>query len=280
MIGAITDQDQQGYWGLANLASDPETGEMIAGRGAVWQTITNYYANQLVEYVQLLTGKLTPDQVTTGGDLVASMKSLGTGQTPSAEILDAPLRTNPQHHLDGVRTGIERLKLPDAGWMKPGMTMRSNDINTPGALDTGVRRLLAGRQNGRRHQPRHRAACPQPRRNSDRGPHDELRPGAPGADHRRSRRQRAARLDDADCVAVPGQLQRAAPTSLDRIRSTVSAYQCGMEAGFQDDLLLGLAQRLATGNPIMQADPLDAPVAFGRDWNFKKSDGSIDYSNT
>src|SRR5262249_54510269 len=37
MIGAITDHDAQGYWGLANIAADRETGEMVAGRGAVWQ---------------------------------------------------------------------------------------------------------------------------------------------------------------------------------------------------------------------------------------------------
>ena len=126
MIGAITDHDHQGYWGLANISGDPETGEVLAGRGAVWQTITDYYADQLIEYVQLLTGKLSPDQVTNGSDLVTSMKRLGTGNSTSAQILDAPIRERGLSHLASLTAGIEKQKLPNSGWFKAG-TLRSND---------------------------------------------------------------------------------------------------------------------------------------------------------
>src|SRR5258706_15624368 len=70
MIGAITDHDQQGYWGLANIAADRETGEMVAGRGAVWQTITDYYASYLVQLVRVINGDLDPSQVSDGSSLV------------------------------------------------------------------------------------------------------------------------------------------------------------------------------------------------------------------
>jgi len=93
MIGAITDHDAQGYWGLANIASDPETGEMIAGRGAVWQTITDYYASATVDLVRVLNGELTPDDIATGNNLVEAMHQIGngnSGHSPSSETLDAP----------------------------------------------------------------------------------------------------------------------------------------------------------------------------------------------
>jgi hypothetical protein len=290
MIGAITDQDQQGYWGLANLATDPETGEMIAGRGAVWQTITDYYANQLIEYVQLLTSaNLTVDQVITGGDLVGAMDALGggkaglsyglqsqqTGQTPSAQILDAPLKQLGLDHVNALKSGIDRQKLPGSGWMsKAGMVMRTGNPTNPGALDRGLQRLLDGRMLGD---------------GTNRGTSRLLSLAGTPLEAMMMNEQQArlapTKLPD-DNALLPSTLNAASPFrqqssavrhTIERIRSTLSAYQCGMEAGFQDDLLLGLAQRLATGAPIMQSDPLDKPVAFGRDWNFKKSGGGLDY---
>jgi hypothetical protein len=63
---------------------------------------------------------------------------------------------------------------------------------------------------------------------------------------------------------------------IERMRSQLRAYQCNYEAPFSDDILLGLAQRLSTGAPILMSNPDDAPVAFGRDWDFRAG-GSMNY---
>ncbi len=275
MMGAITDQDQQGYWGLANIASDPETGEMIAGRGAVWQTITDYYANQLIEYVQLLTGKLTPDAVTEGEDLVSSMKKLGAGTSTSAAILDHPQQKNGLLDVSPLRTGISRTKLPDAGWFKPGgMTMVSNDPDKPGAMDISLQRLLAGRMLGD---------------GTARGSARLLSLAGSQTEALMMNTDQAAlapTLQQGGNTLLPTTVAAASPfqgnssamrRTMNAMRGAMEEWQCGIEAGFQDDLLLGLAQRLSTGNPIMQSDPLDGPVSFGQDWNFKGSGGAIDY---
>ena len=39
---------------------------------------------------------------------------------------------------------------------------------------------------------------------------------------------------------------------IERVKNSMRAYECEMEASFSDDMLLGLAQRLAKGTPILQ----------------------------
>ena len=65
--------------------------------------------------------------------------------------------------------------------------------------------------------------------------------------------------------------------AMQRLRSQLTAWQCNHEAAFGDDVLQGLANRIVMGNPIRRSDPLDEPVAFGRDWNFRRADGTLDY---
>jgi hypothetical protein len=274
MIGAITDQDQQGYWGLANISGDPETGEVFAGRGAVWQTITDYYATQVVTYVKLLTGKLTPDQVDNGSDLVSSMQALGTGHTPSAHLIDDTIRTRGLSHITEPFTkALANQKLPGSGWFKSG-SMRTNDPNNPGALDQGLKRLLSGRTLGdgtpRGDQRLLSLAGTQIEGRLMNEQQARLAPTATPDDN-------ALLASTMNAASPMRQQSSAARHFLHNMRNQMTAYQCGIEAGFQDDLLLGLAKRLSGTQPIMASDPLDGPVAFGRDWNFRKQDNSIDF---
>jgi hypothetical protein len=269
MIGAITDHDNQGYWGLANISGDPETGEVLAGRGAVWQTITDYYGEMLVEYVKLLTNKLTPDQVVDGGDLVAGMIQLGTGNSPSAQLIDNNIRQRGLSHLAAMVEPITKAKLPNSGWFKSG-TLRGPN----GKLQQGLDNLLQGRGLG------DGTSRGDARMSTLRGTQFETML----MNNQQVRLAATAAPDDG--LALPTTLEQASPMRgqsnaqrhfINQMRSRIAAYQCAMEAGFQDDLLLGLARRLAGGAPIMQSDPLDGPVAFGRDWTFKKSDGTYDF---
>ncbi len=268
MIGAIPDYDAQGYWGLANIASDPETGEMIVGRGAVWQTITDTYGAWLVELVKALNGDIDIKNIADGSFILDSMKQLGSGQTPSAEVLDQPLREVASLSDLTGKTGLARMVLPGAGWFTPdtGLTLKSKDPNKPGALEIGRQRMLKGRLFGDGNS---RAAQ---RLASLRGTSLE-------AMMMNNQQVLLAPTGDQDPGSVlPRTLEAASPLRqqspefrrvLERLRQRVSAWECDFEAPFSDDMLLGLAQRLKDGPPILASDPEDGPIAFGRDWDFK-----------
>lgn len=278
MIGAITDHDSQGYWGLANIAADPETGEMVAGRGAVWQTVTDAYAAYLIALVRLLAGDGVPTDISNGNYLVESMRQLGSGRTASREILDAPLRQN--GGLSGIASGtapaLDRMRLSGAGWFTPGggRSLRSRDPERPGVLGLAARHLLEGRVLG--------DGSNQGASRLDRLLGTDLEGRLMNA--AQTRLAPSATPDPTGALAstraAASPLRGQSPTRrrvIERLRARLTAWQCNHEAAFGDDVLQGLANRIAAGEPIRQSNPIDAPVAFGRDWNFRRSDGSIDY---
>ncbi len=295
MIGAITDQDQQGYWGLANIASDPETGEMVAGRGAVWQTITDAYAFYLVELIKILNGDAAAADVADGQYLVDAMNQLGGGaqfgaaaqagasaglrnSAPSDRMLNEPFRhPGAAARLNAATaSSLSRQVLPGAGWFNPhSNNLRTNDVNNPGALTQVVRRLYNARTLGD---------------NSDQG--SARRASLAGTDiESQLMNQQQASLAPTATVdttgTLPATLAAASPfrgqspavlRAIDSIRTQRAGWECDFEADFTDEILLGLARRLSSGTAILHTNPMDAPVAFGQDWNFKNSDGSLNYT--
>jgi hypothetical protein len=278
MIGSITDHDAQGYWGLANIAADPETGEIIAGRGAVWQTVTENYAAWLITLVRLLSGEGVPTDIANGRYLVESMRQIGSGRTPSREFLDAPFRSPGAlaELATATAPSLERFRMAGAGWFTPGAgrTLRSRDPDVPGALTVATQRIRQGRGlgDGANTGNDRRVAL----RNTDlegRLMNDMQARLAPTAVP-----DPTATLPMTRAYASPLRAQNpAARRAVARLRRQLSAWQCNHEAAFGDDVLQGLANRIATGEPIRQSDPVDRPVAFGRDWNFRRADGTIDY---
>ncbi len=259
MMAAITDQDNQGYWGLANIAADPDTGEMVVGRGAVWQTITDYYANYLIELVQLLNGDLTADQFAGGADLVSAMERVGSGKGPSYEILDKPFENGGLTKIAKAPDGLARLKLPNPSGFQIGMPM-VRDGQNPGAIALSEARLAQGRVLGDGNN------AGAQRLFSLRGTSLEGRL----MNAEQARLAPTSMPDDSavlkttlDAASPLRRQSREVQRVLDRLRQKLSAYQCGMEAGFADDLLLGLAQRLKDGAPIDPNNSVDSDVAFG-----------------
>nr|MBK7065357.1 hypothetical protein [Deltaproteobacteria bacterium] len=278
MIGSINDQDAQGYWGLANIAADPETGEIIAGRGAVWQNITDTYAAWLTDLVRLLNGDATTATIANGRNVIESMRQVGSGDTPSAQALDAPFRR--AGGLASVslasRDALDRLRLPGSGWLRPGpgARLRNDDPDAPGALDLAARRLAQGRLLG---DGDNRAAA---RRASLRDTEIEsaLLQGPQVSLASTARQDPSAVLPATRDAASPLRAQDPSRRRvIQRMRARLTAWQCGHEAAFDDDVLAGLAQRIASGAPITPDDPADAPVAFGQRWVFRDGDGRVDY---
>jgi hypothetical protein len=278
MIGSITDQDAQGYWGLANVAADPETGELIAGRGAVWQNVTDTYAAWLTDLVRLINGDTTTGVIANGRNVIESMRQVGSGDTTSAQALDAPFRR--AGGLASIATAssaaLDRLRLPGSGWLEPGggVRLRSDDPEAPGALDLATRRLLRGRLLG---DGDNRAAA---RRASLRGTDLEsaLLQGQQVAIASTARQDPSAVLAITRDAASPLRAQDPSRRRvIQRMRARLAAWQCNHAAAFDDDVLAGLAQRIASGAPITPDDPADAPTAFGRRWEFRDADGRINY---
>jgi hypothetical protein len=278
MIGAITDHDSQGYWGLANIAADPENGEMVAGRGAVWQTVTDTYSAYLVALVRLLAGEGVPTDIANGRYLVESMRQLGSGRTASSEILDAPFRR--EGGLAAIATAgapsLERLRVAGAGWFSSGsgQTLRSSDPDRPGALDVAARRILEGRVLGDGSN----QGAQRLERLLDTDLEGRLLNSAQARLAPSASPDPTGTLAATRALASPLRGQSPARRRvIERLRSRLTAWQCNHEAAFGDDVLQGLANRIVAGQPIRRSDPTDAPVAFGRDWNFRRADGSIDY---
>ena len=275
MIGAITEYDREGYWGLANIAADPETGEMVAGRGAVWQTTTDAQAAQLVDWVQLLSGSLRPEQVTRGENILASMRQQGAGRSPSHEVLDAPLRSREGLASVAAETtrALERLRAPGHGFGRPNLRLLSRDPDRPGARALAVQRVArAGRLgDGTSRAQRNLARL----RDTD----IERALMSPA----QARLAPTARFDlsalDARALDRASPLRGQSPAArraLRSLRTQLQQHQCDHQAGVSDDVLWGIAQRVATGEPIRAANAADADMAFGRDWVFRRGDGSLD----
>lgn len=275
MIAAITEYDREGYWGLANIAADPETGEMIAGRGAVWQTTTDAQAAQLVDWVQLLAGSLRPTDVTRGTNIEATMRQLGAGRAASAETLDRPLRTRAglEAAVRETSRGLERLRAPGAGFARPGMQLVSRDPEHPGGLAIAARRVAEGRRVG------DGTSRAQSLRARLRGTSLERSLMTPA----QLRLAPSASFESLDLTDRA--LDRASPLrgqspsarrAMNALRRQLQQHQCDYHAGASDDVLLGIAQRVATGEAIDPANPQDADMAFGRRWEFRRADGSLD----
>ena len=283
-IGGIIDHDVQGYWGLANIASDPESGEMVVGRGAVWQTITDFYASWLTDLVKVLNGELTIDDLSAGVNFAESIQQLGSGHTPADETLDAPFRqANSLSTISLARTGLPALRLPDAGWFtrESGQTMLGTGPNHDNsALDTVRNRILnAGFLGNGTDMGTARIASLQ---NS----------GLERAMLNTQQTRIVGNLNPDDSALLSETVDRASPMRGQSVgqrhlrqsmMSELSGWQCNYDAAFSDDMLLGLAQRLHDGAPIDCANPDEATVCFGGSngmgapWVFN-SGGNVDYA--
>lgn len=279
MIASITDQDAQGYWGLANIAADPETGEMIAGRGAVWQNITDSYAAYLTDLVRLLVGDISINNFAQGQAVLTSMRQFGAGHRASDEALDAPLRSPGalQNLAAAAAPALDRMRLEGGGWLRPGAGAQlvGRRGEEPGALARATQRIaqstVLGDGSNRAASRRARLRGTEIETALTAGPQVMLAPTA--------RQDPSARLPRTVDVASPLRQQDSAHRRvIARMRSRLSAWQCNHEAAFDDEVLAGLALRIASGAPLDPANPADAPSAFGRVWNFRGSDGRIDYA--
>ncbi|MBI5513073.1 MAG: hypothetical protein HY909_04850 [Deltaproteobacteria bacterium] len=103
MIASVNELDAQGPWGLANISGDPETGEVLWARGAVWQTVTDSQAAFATDMVRVLNRDVSPEQFALGQTILDTydyIRALGAREerTPEQRASDAQiLRPRPVH---------------------------------------------------------------------------------------------------------------------------------------------------------------------------------------
>ncbi len=80
MLASVNEFDAQGPWGLAMITGDPTTGEVLAGRGAVWLTVTDSQAAFATDMIRILNREVTPERFALGQtifDAYDYVRSLG-----------------------------------------------------------------------------------------------------------------------------------------------------------------------------------------------------------
>jgi hypothetical protein len=226
VLEAITDRvDGQDSWGLSNVAADARTGEIVAGRASLWQTVTAGYAAEVVSLVHLLRGDYDPGtqglDLATGG-FISQAEPATTGV--SSTVAPA-LATSSVAALIGDGTdGSQRLA-----------ALRG----------TPFEQQLVGSDQAR------------------------LATGATPDDD--------ASLAQTMDVASP--LREQSPSfrrAIERLRVKLRAEECRMLPGFSPDNVLGLARDIAKAYPVVASNADDAGRAFGRDWTFVNTAGTVD----
>ena len=309
MIANINEYDRQGSWGLANITGDPETGEVFSARGAQWITVSDLQSNNTIDILRVLNGEVTPDAIANGesireqypglgqnagrearggaGDVpgtanIPAMRTLVHGPSSQQELQATVAASRMDHlaqeteHQDGasgaeigVRAGSGSLSLndlardPRTGRLSE-TAFRANGIRQWNR--TGTSPILVNGQ---------RDLSTQMRRIAGTEIEDRMMNNAQlalgGQDPRLS-----GVLPQARDAASPARRWNLRTRQIQRsIEAHMSEHQCGMEhdhaARFDDDeLRFYLAQFRENRVPF--------GVDFGREWNFRAADGSIDWA--
>src|SRR5262249_40353048 len=150
-------------------------------------------------------------------------------------------------------TGLDDLVMPGSGWFTPDSHARINATSKDehNVFWYGQQRLLKGRVLG------DGTANGSSRLLSLPGPPLEWLLMTP-------QQTMLAQTSSPDTTgALPETKDQASPMRMqsvvmrrvvERLRSRLKAYECQYDSMFSDDILMGLAQRLASGKPIMHTD--------------------------
>lgn len=98
MLASVNEYDAQGPWGLAMITGDPTTGEVLAGRGAVWLTVSEAQTNFATDMIRILNREVTPERFALGQtvyDAYDYVRSLG-GRDPATRS-NVPFNPRPVH---------------------------------------------------------------------------------------------------------------------------------------------------------------------------------------
>lgn len=110
MIASINQYDANGPWGLAQITGDPSTGEVLSGRGAVWQTVTDSQAAFATDMIRILNGDVTQDEYAQGQTVIGAYDYIrANGAREERTGANVPLTPRPVHRDIASRNELETL---------------------------------------------------------------------------------------------------------------------------------------------------------------------------
>jgi len=110
MIASVNQYDANGPWGLAQITGDPSTGEVLVGRGAVWQTVTDSQAAFATDMIRILNGDVTPEEFAQGQTIIGAYDYIrANGAREERTGANVPLTPRPVHRDVASRAEVETL---------------------------------------------------------------------------------------------------------------------------------------------------------------------------
>lgn len=156
MLASVNEYDAQGPWGLAMITGDPTTGEVLAGRGAVWQTVTDAQATFATDMMRILNREVSPQRFALGQtifDAYDYVRSLG-GHDARLSTGSLPTRPRPVlrdfQSAEEIQTVLAQTSLEHMRTVDPSAAPTPSDVRDLSASggvrsDENLLRALAER---------------------------------------------------------------------------------------------------------------------------------------
>lgn len=110
MIASVNQYDANGPWGLAGISGDPSTGEVISGRGAVWQTVTDSQASFATDMVRILNREVSAERFAQGQTILDSYDYIrASGGREERTGANVPSQPRPVHRDIGSQAELATL---------------------------------------------------------------------------------------------------------------------------------------------------------------------------
>ncbi|HEX4936289.1 MAG TPA: hypothetical protein VFV33_24075, partial [Gemmatimonadaceae bacterium] len=255
------------------ITGDPSTGEVLAGRGAVWLTVTDAQSAFATDLMKILNREVTPERFALGQtvfDAYDYVRSLGAREERRGlQMTPRPVMRDYQSQAD-IQTVLSQTTLEHM------RTVPAEDAVTP-TSGTELRQMATDRVSGEATDENMMRALGSLHTRTL--PHTSTEDSA-----QRLGRLRGTRVESlvTDREMMLGQeidpelrtdaaIERASPfrqnsmafrQAQDAWRRTMQEHECRAEAQFSDDVIMTLLHRF-------RRNEVPEDVRFGRTWNFK-----------
>ncbi len=275
MIASVNQYDANGPWGLAGISGDPETGEVISGRGAVWQTVTDTQASFATDMVRILNREVSAERFAQGQTVLDSYDYIrASGGREERTGRNVPNQPRPVHRDVSTRTELDTLLQQTTFDHFVGVdteTLSPNDIDRLSTQIDGTHTEDALVRNlGALHRDR---VALSPAGDTAQSRMERLR-GTGLESALMDREMRLAGGADPSQSPSPTTTQVASPfrensmqwrALQEQQRRLLEEHECRYEANaFSDDVITTMLARF-------RRNEVPADVRFGRTWNFHRN---------
>jgi hypothetical protein len=279
MLASVNEYDAQGPWGLAMITGDPSTGEVLAGRGAVWLTVTEAQTNFATDMMRILNREVTPERFALGQtifDAYDYVRSLGGREERGAVLPSRPRPVMREYQsAEEIQTALALTSLEHMRTIAPDRQPQPSLAelrNQAARRDVSGARVVNDENLMRNFIEQHGAELPHTNREESRARMARLA-GTP-IESQIVDRELLVGMDLGENAALDPTsqqaLQMASPfrnndmafrQARERWRMAMQAHECRYDAAFSDEVIATMLHRF-------RANEVPPDVRFGRTWNF------------